>query len=71
MAKAEPIALLPDVERRKAEAAKTARLRALRIAKEVADREEAAAREAAASVNRPKRARPRAPKPAEEKTTRP
>jgi hypothetical protein len=45
-------------ERRQAEAAKTNRLRALRLAKEAADRE-AAAREAAASPAKPARRRVR------------
>jgi hypothetical protein len=46
-------------ERRQAEAAKTSRLRALRMAKEAADRE-AAVREAAANPVKPARRRVRA-----------
>ncbi len=46
-------------ERRQTEAAKTSRLRALRLAKEAADKE-AAAREAAANPAKPTRRRVRA-----------
>ena len=63
--KADSQAPPPDHRRREAEAEKTSRLRALRLAKESADKD-AAAREAAAAVARKAGGRRRVQQPREE-----
>jgi len=62
--KSKPSAVQPNQQARQAEADKISRLRALRLAKEAADKEEAAAQAAlAAEQVKPKRSRVRASTP--------